>query len=112
MYVRSVNRDTGKPALPATAAARFVQVCQIPGCAAGIPRRHLMCPQHWFEVPADLRADVEVSLAAYLGGKSSARAYLRARVMAILHVARLHNLDVRNLEAQLARWARSASETF
>jgi hypothetical protein len=104
MYARSVNRDSGKPALPSTAPARFVQTCQLPGCGAGIPRRHLMCPQHWFEVPVELRGEVELSLAAWLGGKDDVRPYLRARLKALIHVAKLHQIDARNFEAQLVRW--------
>lgn len=104
MYARSVNRDTGKPALAPSAGARFVQVCQVPGCAVGIPRRHLMCPQHWFEVPAELRAEVERSLFAWLARKNDVRPYFRARLQAIIHVAKLHKLDARNFEAQLLCW--------
>ena len=110
MYARSIHKDDDKPA--ATAGARFVQTCQIPGCAAGIPRRHLMCPQHWSEVPAELQDDVWLSLAFWLGRKDDVRSYLKARLRAIIHVCNLHQINVRNFEAQLARWTRSTFGTL
>jgi hypothetical protein len=73
----------------------------------GIPRRHLLCQQHWFEVRAELRREVELSLAAWLGGKNDVRPYLKARLRAIITVARLHRIDVATQEAQLARWTRA-----
>jgi hypothetical protein len=107
MICRSIHKDDDKPAQAPSAGARLVQACQIPGCAIEIPRRHLMCRQHWFEVPQELRGEVEFSLAAWLGGKKDVRSYLKAWLRAIIHVARLHKLDASSFEAQLARWTKS-----
>ena len=71
-----------------------------------------MCPQHWLEVPAELRGEVELSLVRWLRGGTYPRPYLAARVRAIIHVCQLHQLDVRNLETQLARWTHSTIGTL
>lgn len=107
MYLRSTHNDSSTPARAASAGARLTQACQVQGCATQIPRRHLMCPQHWYEVPAPLRAEVEETLAAWLAGKCDVRAYLRARLRALIAVTALHNGDTRSYEAQLARWTKT-----
>jgi len=66
-----------------------------------------MCQAHWFEVPSDLRDQVTAALASWLDGKDDVRPYLAARLRAIISVAKLHNIDVAEDEAKLARWTRS-----
>jgi hypothetical protein len=75
---------------PATADT----ICQITGCAVRIPRKYLMCRQHWFELPNSLRAQVESSLANWLAGREGVRPYLIARLRALIHVNRLHGCNV------------------
>jgi hypothetical protein len=33
------------------------QKCNVPGCAKIVGVSHLMCPEHWRNVPLDLRRD-------------------------------------------------------
>lgn len=101
MYVRSarsVNKESGVAAQP-----KAVHVCQVPGCALAIARRYLMCADHWFEVPMELRTEVFKSLAGWVNGDDPVRPYLIARVKAILAVAKLHNIPATAQEAELAR---------
>lgn len=105
MYVRSsrsVNKERcagGAKAAPAVA----VHVCQLPGCATAINRRHLMCATHWFEVPVEIRTEVFRSLAGWLNGDDAVRPYLIARLSAIVAVAKLHGIDVTTQEAEKQR---------
>jgi len=103
MICRSIHKDDeAKPGAPQVTRSAG-SICQAQGCAREIPRGHLMCREHWFEVPVEARVEVEQSLAAWLGGKQGARPYLIARLQAIIYVGRLHRDDVGKYEAQLAR---------
>jgi len=102
MIVRSAHK-VNAPAGASPQKPRLFQICQIPGCARELPPRFLMCPTHWFEVPRELRAEIVDSFTAWLKGKDDVRPYLRARLRAIVHVAKLHGIDTRADEAKLAR---------
>ena len=105
MLCRSMHKpDTATPRPAATLGASF---CQITGCTREVPPRHLMCREHWFEVPVELRNQVEESLAAWLGRKQDVRPYLIARLRALIHVCDLHNIDSSEHTAKLARWTKS-----
>ena len=108
MFVRSIHKPNLSPgAAQPIRGAETLAVCQIAGCSREIPRRHLMCQAHWFEVPADLRDRVTATLTSWLDGKDDVRPYLAARLRAIISVANLHNIDATEDEAKLARWTRS-----
>jgi len=92
MYVRSA-RSVASSSCPAPQRSMAVHVCQAPGCSLEIPRTHLMCPAHWFEVPLGVRTEVFQSLAAWLNGTETVRPYLIARLNAILHIVRLHKVE-------------------
>jgi hypothetical protein len=80
------------------------RICKIPGCASEIKVRHLMCFTHWCEVPMPLREDLTRALSVWLGGQDSARPYLLARAQAIVHVGKLHGLDISREEAMIERF--------
>jgi hypothetical protein len=88
----------------AKAGVEFVQTCQIPGCGAAIPRRHLMCPRHWFEAPETLRDEVLETFAAWIHRKAPVGPYLVARLATLIAVCDRHKIDARAFKAQLARW--------
>jgi hypothetical protein len=96
----------------ASAGARFVHTCQIPGCGAAIPRRHLMCSRHWHELPSDLRDEVLRTFSEWMGQQANATAYLIARLKAIICACKLHEIDARQFESQLTRWTNSKSESL
>ncbi|MGO8759330.1 MAG: hypothetical protein ACLQG3_14520 [Terracidiphilus sp.] len=79
-------------------------ICQIAGCAVQIQRKHLMCAQHWFEVPEELRAELESSLRAWLAGHALIHRYTICRLRALIHVTQLHGGKVTNYENRLAFW--------
>lgn len=103
MFVRSIHKvdaqsasanNSKQPAAP-------INVCQIPGCAVAIKPRQLMCPTHWFEVPAEVRAEIYRALNAWLGGEENVRPYMVARLTALIHVCKRHRIDASALEATL-----------
>lgn len=102
MYVRSARSANVEGGFP-TARPGSVHVCQVPGCAAAISRRHLMCAPHWFEVPMPTRTEVFRSLAAWLNGDDNVRPYLIARLDAIIAVATKHHIGIAVEEARRAR---------
>jgi len=63
---------------------------------------HLMCVKHWYEVPADLRFQVTSYFLSWQRGEIPVKQYLIARLKAIIHVGKLHGIDVAALEAELA----------
>jgi hypothetical protein len=68
-----------------------------------IERNQLMCPTHWFEVPQVTRTEVYLTLDAWLKGRESLRPYMVARLTALIHVGKLHGIDMSVLEAKLDR---------
>lgn len=76
-----------RPANPET-------ICQIAGCSMRIPRKHLMCRRHWFELPDAMRTEVESTISDWLGAREGVRPYLIARLRALIHVNKLHGGDV------------------
>jgi len=107
-----IVRSIYKPPDPSVAATASVPVtgdpnvrfCKIPCCSSGIKQRHLMCAQHWFEVPLGLRDRITQTLHAWLEGEDTVVPYFIARLEALIHVGKLHSLDVAALEAQLNTW--------
>jgi hypothetical protein len=85
-----------------TQQAEAETICQIHGCSLRIPRKHLMCRRHWFELPDALRIEVESTIANWLGGREGVRPYLIARLRALIHVNKLHGGDVSFEESKLA----------
>jgi hypothetical protein len=73
-------------------------ICQALGCTLAIPHGHLMCRQHWFEVPLELRNQVQLALDAWLGRKTTLYPYLAVRLEAVIYVGKLHGEDVTALE--------------
>lgn len=55
--------------------------CPVPDCGVAIPREHLMCRKHWYQVPKPLRNAV---WKAYKGGMG--QDWLDARADAIASV--------------------------
>lgn len=77
--------------------------CGVPGCPERVAKRHLMCAEHWWETPRELRSEVFATLSQWVNGETNAFPYLRARLKAIIHVGKLHGAIVANHEADLAR---------
>ena len=105
MFVRSARKVEAKSSA-ATGAKRYspnARICSAVGCTREVPGTYLMCLQHWSEVPAELRDQVAMTLAAWLSGTDDVRPYLTARLEALIHVAKLHGCDATELEAKLAR---------
>jgi hypothetical protein len=103
MFCRSMRQSKPYPDAAPRPTAAIGHICQFPGCAREVPSKHLMCREHWFEVPAEIRNQVEESMAAWLGHKDDVRPYLVARLRAIIHVAKAHSIAVPEEEAKLAR---------
>jgi len=98
MFARSIHKENTAPgARPAPLASR---ICQVPGCSRNVPQNHLMCLEHWNELPAGMQADVVSSLKRWYSGDATIRPYMVARLVAIVFVARLHGEDVTTLEAK------------
>ena len=100
MFVRSIHK-VDAPSVSSTLPAKAVFVCQIPGCAVAIERAKLMCPTHWFEVPEAVRTEVYRALDAWFKGKENVRPYMAERLTALIHVGKLHHIDMSALEAKL-----------
>jgi hypothetical protein len=60
-----------------------------------------MCSTHWFEAPAEVRAEIYRALEAWFAGKENVRPYMVARLTALIHVGKLHGIDVSALETKL-----------
>ena len=103
MITRSIHKDDPQALGMPRAARRSLRLCQVPTCAREVPAAHLMCREHWFEVPAELRCQVEQSLEAWLKRRVELNVYLCARLEAIAHVGKLHSIDVSAQETELAR---------
>lgn len=99
MFVRSIHKVDAQPG-PAR-PAQPVSVCQIPGCAVAIAPLKLMCPAHWFEVPAEVRAEIYRAHTAWFKGRENVRPYMVARLTALIHVCKLHSIDASALETKL-----------
>jgi len=112
MYVRSVHKSDapGSGTAGSTRSLDAIQVCQIHGCSREIPRRHLMCSTHWFEVPAELREQLIESLRSWLGGTVHVRPYLIFRLKAIIFVSKLHGAEVLEQVSMLARMEAAESK--
>jgi hypothetical protein len=105
MYVRSsqsVNAIARQSVEQGAEAAAPRHFCQIQGCPVIIPRRHLMCREHWFQLPADMRDAVDNSLAAWLAGQASVWPYSIARLKALIYVNNLAGKPTEQLAAELA----------
>ena len=101
MFVRSTHKADA--AAPRNTTKITGSLCQLSVCTREIPRGHLMCREHWFEVPEDLRHQVEGSLKAWLGHQTTVQPYLIARLRAIIHVATKHGIAVHEEQAKLTR---------
>jgi hypothetical protein len=100
MLARSIHKDNDKPAY-APLEAPALLVCRVPGCARGRIIGHLMCHEHWFEVPPEVRAEVLRSFGAWLRGMENGWPYSAARLTAIISVLRLHGEDTVEQEERL-----------
>jgi hypothetical protein len=101
MFARSIHKADAAPgARPAQLASR---ICQVPGCSFAVPQKHLMCPEHWFELPVNMRIQVTASWLLWYGGDATVRPYMAARLAAVVYVAKLHGENVTALEAKLTK---------
>ncbi len=101
MFARSIHKaDAATPARPAQLASR---ICQVPGCALSVPQNHLMCREHWFELPVGMRVGVVSSWTRWFSGDTTIRPYMAARLDALVYIGKLHGIDVTAQEAKLKK---------
>jgi hypothetical protein len=102
MFARSIHKNISAIARPTSDGT--MSFCHIDGCSRSIPRGYrMMCDEHWSEVPPELCAQVARAWAAWMAGELTVQPYLIARLTAIIHVSRLHNIDVTRQIERLAQ---------
>ena len=57
--------------------------CKARGCTRQVPKRYLMCRQHWYEVPPDVQAEVYAAWAEVQTSGTITERYARAARAAI-----------------------------
>lgn len=90
----------------------MIYLCHAINCDTRIPSNRLMCPRHWFLVPAELRKAVwQTYRPQQQEGQAPTQAYLDAARAAIDYVAQVEGLPpipsdedvIKTLEAMLAK---------
>lgn len=103
MFVRSIHEADAPSGSEDSSKQppKAIYVCQIPGCAFAIKRGQLMCPKHWRELPEAVCAEVYRSWDAWLKGEENLRPYMAAQLTALIHVGKLHDIDMSEFETKL-----------
>jgi hypothetical protein len=102
MFARSIHKANAatrawvKPQLAS-------RICQVPGCSLSVPQNHLMCRDHWYELPSGMRIEVVSAWTRWYGGETTMRPYMAARLAAIVYIGKLHGIDVTTQEAKLIK---------
>ena len=100
MIARSIHK-------PETAARNqggnpdSLYTCQIEGCARERKPGHLMCLDHWRELPEPLGERVISTYRQFMAGTESIRPYTLARLEALIHVQKKHGIDTARMEREL-----------